>query len=66
MENLETVQNDVLETTSEINEINAVVTEEAANLESVSDATSKLLELTEKLEQMVGEFRLEEKTQQEE
>ncbi len=54
------------ESVTEINEINAVVTEEAANLESVSDATSKLLELTEKLEQMVGEFRLEEKTQQEE
>ena len=54
------------ESVTEINEINAVVTQEAANLESVSDATSKLLELTEKLEQMVGEFRLEEKTQQEE
>ncbi|MEE1256640.1 MAG: methyl-accepting chemotaxis protein [Lachnospiraceae bacterium] len=51
------------ESVTEINEINAVVTEEAANLESVSDATSKLLELTEKLEQMVGEFRLEERAQ---
>lgn len=48
------------ESVTEINEINAVVTEESANLESVSDATGKLLKLTENLEGMVGEFRLSE------
>lgn len=47
------------ESVTEINEINAVVTEETANLESVSVATNKLLALTKKLEEMVGEFRLE-------
>lgn len=53
------IQNVSDESVIEINEINAVVTEESANLESVSDATGKLLGLTGRLEDMVGEFKLE-------
>lgn len=45
---------------TEINEISAIVTEESANLEEVSEATNKLLGLTGELEGLVSEFRLEE------
>lgn len=45
---------------NEINGINDVVNHESANLESISDATGKLLELTGRLEGMVGEFKLDE------
>ncbi len=53
------IQNAADESVIEINEINAVVTEESANLESVSGAAGKLLDLTGRLEDMVGEFKLE-------
>ena len=42
----------------EINEVNAVVTQETASMESISVATEKLLELTKGLEDMVSEFKL--------
>lgn len=45
---------------TEINEISAIVTEESANLQEVSEATNKLLGLTGELEGLVSEFRLEE------
>lgn len=44
---------------TEINEISAVVAEEAANLQEVSDAMGKLLNLTNDLEGMVSEFKVE-------
>ncbi len=53
------IQNAADESVIEINEINAVVTEESTNLESVSGAAGKLLDLTGRLEDMVGEFKLE-------
>ncbi len=53
------IQNAADESVIEINEINAVVTEESANLESVSGAAGKLLGLTGRLEDMVGEFKLD-------
>lgn len=53
------IQNAADESVSEINGINDVVNQEGANLESISDATGKLLELTSRLEGMVGEFKLD-------
>lgn len=47
------------ESVTEINEINAVVTQESANLESVTSATGKLLGLTGRLEGMVNGFKLD-------
>lgn len=43
---------------TEINEISAIVTEESANFEEVSDAMDKLLLLTDDLEGLVSEFKL--------
>lgn len=45
---------------NEINGINEVVNHESASLESISDATTQLLDLTNRLESMVGEFKLDE------
>lgn len=52
------IQSAADESVTEINEINAVVAEESANLESVSDATNRLLTLTGNLEKLVNEFKL--------
>lgn len=46
------------ESVLEINEISAIVTEEGANLESVSDTSGHLLIMTENLEAKVNEFKL--------
>lgn len=54
------IQNAADASVSEINGINDVVSHESANLESISDATGKLLDLTSRLEGMVGEFKLDE------
>ena len=40
------------------NEISAIVAEESANLEEVSDAMNKLLGLTKELDDLVSEFKL--------
>lgn len=42
----------------EINEVSAVVAEQSANLEEVSEAMDKLLVLTEDVEGLVGEFKI--------
>ena len=42
----------------EINEISAIVTEEGANLESVSETSGHLLSMTEGLEAKISEFKL--------
>lgn len=43
---------------TEINEVSAVVTEQQANLEEVSENMDKLLVLTEEVEGLVGEFKI--------
>lgn len=43
---------------TEINEISAIVTQESANLEEVSDAMGKLLTLTGDLEGLISEFKI--------
>ncbi len=43
---------------TEINEVSAVVAEQSANLEEVSEAMDKLLALTEDVEGLVGEFKI--------
>ena len=43
---------------TEINEISAVVAEQSANLEEVSEAMDKLLVLTDDVEGLVGEFKI--------
>ena len=52
------IQSAADESVMEINEVNAVVTQETASVESISVATGKLLELTQVLDNMVNEFKL--------
>ncbi len=58
VESASEIQSAADESVMEINGINTVVTNESANLEAISSATGQLLDLTGRLESMVGEFKL--------
>jgi methyl-accepting chemotaxis protein len=58
LEHINSIDRSAGNNVTEMNEISAIVTEEGANLQEVSDAMNKLLTLTDHLEEMVSEFRL--------
>ena len=58
MESMGTIKDAADGNVTEINEISAVVAEQSANLEEVSEAMDKLLVLTDDVEGLVGEFKI--------
>lgn len=58
MESMGTVKDAADSNVTEINEVSAVVTEQSANLEEVSEAMDKLLVLTNDVENLVAEFKI--------
>ncbi len=58
MESMGTVKDAADGNVTEINEVSAVVAEQSANLEEVSEAMDKLLVLTDDVEGLVGEFKI--------
>ncbi len=58
MESMGTVKEAADGNVTEINEVSAVVAEQSANLEEVSEAMDKLLVLTGDVEGLVGEFKI--------
>lgn len=58
MESMGTVKDAADGNVIEINEVSAVVTEQSANLEEVSEAMDKLLALTDDVEGLVSEFKI--------
>lgn len=58
MESMGTVKEAADSNVTEINEVSAVVAEQSANLEEVSEAMDKLLALTGDVEGLVGEFKI--------
>lgn len=58
MESMGTVKDAADGNVTEINEVSAVVTEQSANLEEVSEAMDKLLALTGDVEGLVSEFKI--------
>lgn len=58
MESMGTVKDAADGNVTEINEVSAVVTEQSANLEEVSEAMDKLLALTGDVEALVSEFKI--------
>lgn len=58
MESMGTVKDAADGNVTEINEVSAVVTEQSANLEEVSEAMDKLLVLTNDVENLVAEFKI--------
>ena len=58
MESMGTVKDAADGNVTEINEVSAVVTEQSANLEEVSEAMDRLLVLTGDVEGLVGEFKI--------
>lgn len=58
MDSMGTVKEAADSNVTEINEVSAVVAEQSANLEEVSEAMDKLLALTGDVEGLVGEFKI--------
>ena len=58
MDSMGTIKDAADGNVTEINEVSAVVTEQQANLEEVSEAMDKLLGLTAGVENLVGEFKV--------
>lgn len=58
MDSMGTVKDAADSNVTEINEVSAVVTEQSANLEEVSEAMDKLLVLTNDVENLVAEFKI--------
>lgn len=58
MESMGTVKDAADSNVTEINEVSAVVAEQSANLEEVSEAMDRLLALTGDVEALVGEFKI--------
>ena len=58
MDSMGTVKEAADSNVTEINEVSAVVAEQSANLEEVSEAMDKLLVLTGDVEGLVGEFKI--------
>ena len=58
IDGINVIKNAADENVVEINEISAIVAEESANLEEVSEAMNKLLGLTKELDDLVSEFKL--------
>lgn len=58
IESMGTVKDAADSNVTEINEVSAVVTEQSANLEEVSEAMDKLLILTNDVENLVAEFKI--------
>ena len=58
MESMGTIKDAADGNVTEINEISAVVAEQSANLEEVSEAMDKLLVFTDDVEGLVGEFKI--------
>ena len=58
MDSMGTVKEAADSNVTEINEVSAVVAEQSANLEEVSEAMDKLLALTGEVEGLVGEFKI--------
>ncbi len=58
LESMGTVKEAADDNVTEINEVSAVVAEQSANLEEVSQAMDRLLALTGDVEGVVGEFKI--------
>lgn len=58
MDSMGTVKDAADNNVTEINEVSAVVTEQSANLEEVSEAMDRLLALTSEVEKLVAEFKI--------
>ena len=58
MDSMGTVKDAADNNVTEINEVSAVVTEQSANLEEVSEAMDRLLALTSEVENLVAGFKI--------